>query len=135
MKSTDISNTDFQFKQAEPVSNRVRMELDGNGMATSAWLSFSEQGSIEQQTAGDAWQLTPLSQEYTLLATEKPGVGLMDIGHFALSEDLSIPLTAEATQPGSYTLHVTDFEVPGDPALPDRPAHRGKHPSGERGPL
>ncbi len=108
VKSSNIGNTKFLFKEGR--QNRVRLELAGQGMVNSAWLNFSGNGSLDERTAGDAWQLSPMSADYALLATEKPGAGLMDIGHFPLlGDELVIPLVAEATRTGSYTLTVTDL--------------------------
>ena len=102
---------EFLFKQAP--RDVIRMELTGQGIRNSAWLSFSENGSIEQRVSGDAWQLEPMSSDYALLATKKQGIGLMDIAHFPASGDLEIPLITEVTRAGTYHLTVTDFEVHG----------------------
>ncbi len=93
----------------------VRLELRGNGMSNSAWLEFGSNGSFEK-TEYDAIQLTPLSQQYALLATEKSDEGLLDIGRFPEFMDESaagIPLHVSATQSGRYTLKVTNHEVSG----------------------
>lgn len=87
----------------------VRIEMSGRGMKNSTWLRFSQMGSLKENVEGDAWQLSPMSADYALLATEKPGAGLMDIGQFPLGEELEIPLHAEVTRTGSYTLNVTDL--------------------------
>ena len=111
VKSTEIGSTKFLFKETQ--NSRVRLELSGQGMANSAWLNFSGNGRKDVRTAGDAWQLNPMSVDYALLATEKPGTGLMDIGHFPLGEELEIPLHTEVTQSGKFTLSVTDLQTGG----------------------
>lgn len=111
IKSTNISDTEFLFKQGP--QQHIRLELTGNGMRNSAWLAFDNDGNPNQRTAGDAWQLEPMSADYTLLAAKKPGVGLMDIGHFPDSPELQIPLVATATRPGSYTLTLSDAAMSG----------------------
>jgi len=100
---------EFLFKQAP--RDVIRMKLAGQGMRNSAWISFSENGSIEQRVSGDAWQLEPMSSDYALLATKKQGVGLMDIAHFPANSELEIPLITEVTRAGTYHLTVTDLEL------------------------
>lgn len=90
----------------------VRLELQGNGMHNSAWLEFTADGSTEK-TGGDAWELQPLSEHYALLATQKEDGSLVDIGRYPQAAELEIPLITEATQAGSYTITVTDFEASG----------------------
>lgn len=90
----------------------VRLELEGNGMRNSAWLEFSPDGSTKK-TNGDAWELTPLSTNFALLATRKADASLVDIGRYPQSGEMEIPLVAKATWAGKYTLRVTDFESPG----------------------
>jgi hypothetical protein len=90
----------------------VRLELQGQGMRNSTWLEFSSDGSTEKIDA-DAWEVTPLSSNYAILATRKADGSLMDIGRYPQSSELEIPLVTEATQSGKYVLNVTDFEAPG----------------------
>ena len=111
IKSTNISATQFLFKQGP--QQHIRLELTGNGMRNSAWLAFNSDGSLAERTAGDAWQLEPMSADYALLATNKPGVGLMDIGHYPDRAELQIPLVATATRTGSYTLSVSEAAMSG----------------------
>ncbi|TVQ01053.1 MAG: hypothetical protein EA359_14765 [Balneolaceae bacterium] len=65
VKSSDTP-TDW-FKQAP--RDVIRLELAGQGMSNSAWLSFSQSGTTDQRISGDAWQLEPMSSDYALLAT------------------------------------------------------------------
>ena len=101
-------NPKFLFKQAP--NDNIRMELAGQGMRNSTWLSFSTDGTTDQRTSGDAWQLEPMSADYALLATEKKA-GLMDIGHYPLGTELNIPLVTDVTRKGIYTLTVTDIDL------------------------
>lgn len=111
----DIKTSDapvFQFREA-PQRDVVRLELAGEEVSTSAWLEFSPNGTLEGRTDGDTWQLTPMSANYTLLASRKGEEDLFDIGHFPLpggEEPLSIPLEHEVSGEGDYTLKVTDME-------------------------
>ncbi len=112
--SNDIktsANPKFLFKQT--ARNLLRLELAGEGMRNSAWLSFSGNGSSTERVGGDAWQLDPMSVDYALLASEKQGVGLLDIGHYPIDENLIIPLVALATRPGTYRISVTRQELNG----------------------
>ncbi|WP_234572360.1 DUF4347 domain-containing protein [Rhodohalobacter sp. 614A] len=99
-------------KQDEQPSPFVRLELQGNGMKNSAWLEFASEGSTDK-TDGDAWELTPLSENYAMLATKKDNGSLVDIGRYPQDGELNISLMTEATQPGSYAITVTDIEAPG----------------------
>ncbi len=86
----------------------IRLQLDGEGLKNSAWITFSEKGN-KNLVRGDALQLTPFSQDYALLATDKEGV-MLDIGIFpTLNDELAVPLMIETTRGGSYTISATDF--------------------------
>lgn len=89
----------------------VRLELQGQGMRNSAWLELSPDGA-DEHTAGDAWELTPLSEHYASLATRKPDGSLLDIARYAFG-DLQIPLVTDATRPGAYQLTITDATATG----------------------
>ena len=108
VKSSDFP--EFLFK-THPESF-IRIELTGESMRNSAWLTFNDNGSIENRVSGDAWQLQPLSTDYALIATKKEA-GLMDIGNFPYGNKLTIPVIAEVTRSGAYQITVTDCELYG----------------------
>ena len=91
--------------------NSLRLELNGEMLRSSAWIHFSEAGSIEQ-SPGDAFQLQPLSEHFSILASDKSG-SLLDIGHYPVPDhDFILPLAIETTRPGVYTLTATDILFP-----------------------
>ncbi|MEX0721678.1 MAG: T9SS type A sorting domain-containing protein [Balneolaceae bacterium] len=96
----------------------VRLQLEGSGLRNSAWLQFSENGSISEKVRGDAVELESLNGEFALLAAVKYENALMDISHLPIAGDeYSIPLSIQATTGGTFTLSATDFEIPGDVEL------------------
>ncbi|REL33810.1 T9SS C-terminal target domain-containing protein [Rhodohalobacter sp. SW132] len=96
------------FLGKQPERDVIRLELSGQGMSNSAWMVFSEGGSLEQ-TKGDAHQLQPLSADHTLLAGKKTG-GLFDISMLPRpGSDFELPLEVDATLPGTYTLRTTEI--------------------------
>ncbi len=104
----------FMGKQA--TRQVVRLELSGQGLRNSAWMSFRDNGAFEK-TYGDAWQLMPLSTDYAMLAVNKAGE-LFDIS--VLPEpgaDFELPLHVEATRGGTFSLSVTDWEISFDQTL------------------
>ncbi|MCH8568728.1 MAG: T9SS type A sorting domain-containing protein [Balneolales bacterium] len=101
------------FHNRPVASGLIRMELAGEGLRNSTWININSEGSLEEKTYGDTWQLTPLAVDYALLATEKPGTGLLDIGNFPAGDELEIPLHAHVTRPGTYTISVTDYDASG----------------------
>jgi hypothetical protein len=107
----DKTSTSTTFLGKEQEIPFVRLELQGEGMRNSAWLELSPDGA-DEHTAGDAWELTPLSEHYASLATRKPDGSLLDIARYAPG-DLQIPLVTEATRPGAYQLTVTEATATG----------------------
>ncbi len=108
--------TGGNFMGKETSRSLVRLELNGEGMSNSVWLSFSENGSMGQ-VYGDAHQLQPLSSNYALLAAQKND-GLFDISVIPTPDSsFELPLETEATLPGSYTLRVTDYTASFDEIL------------------
>ena len=108
VKSEAPGNTVQMFKEVE--EKRLRLELAGEGFNTSVWVRLSEGGSLSDFVPGDAWQLESMSDEYAVLAVQKSDGSLFDIGHFTADMDLRIPLKAEATRGGHFTIAVTDME-------------------------
>ncbi|MCC5906711.1 MAG: T9SS type A sorting domain-containing protein [Balneolaceae bacterium] len=101
---------DAEFYGKENYREFVRLELEGEGLKNSAWLTFSEQGK-SSLIRGDALQLTPFSENYAMLATGKNGI-MLDTGIFpATYNELEIPVILETTKPGSYTISATDFNL------------------------
>jgi len=97
----------------EPLA--VRMQIEGNDLANSTWLSFTENGSLSERVRGDALKLESLSDTFVQLGTTKPGLQtLLDINHLplAMEETVEIPLDINSTVSGSFTLSATDFRVP-----------------------
>jgi hypothetical protein len=110
VKSADLS-TDFYFKQER--QNKIRLELNGEGLSDAAWITFSHSGKKDRRSIGDAWQLDPISENYALLASHKSDGFLFDIADFPVnsSDIYSIPVLAEASTSGTYTLTVSDIEL------------------------
>jgi hypothetical protein len=100
----------FHGKDASP--SAVRMELRGDGFFNSAWVAFNDEGALEL-TYNDTYELMPLSMEYALFGTEKAGKAV-DVGHYPVSdfEEYIIPVVAEASRAGNFTINVTDFSLP-----------------------
>ncbi len=112
--SAKTTGGSFYGKQAP--ADVIRLELSGQGMNSSAWLSFREKGSFDE-VAGDAHKLDPLSQHFALLAGIKNG-NPYDISILTIpEEDFAFPISAEATIGGTYTLSVTNWDVTFDEAL------------------
>ena len=117
-EQNDKTTTATTFLGKEKEIPFVRLELQGQGMRNSAWLELAAGGSTEK-TDGDAWELTPLSTNYALLATQKADGSLVDIGRYPQDGKLEVPLVTEATRPGSYVLSVTDATATGTLYLND----------------
>ncbi|WP_234571835.1 T9SS type A sorting domain-containing protein [Rhodohalobacter sp. 614A] len=111
---TEASQTtggQFYGKEKE-LQNFVRLELKGEAGYNSAWIRFSSEGA-NKQIYGDALELQPYSENYTLLGTRKNDGTLLDIAQFSLPEpSTEIPLAVEATIPGTYHLSATDIDLP-----------------------
>ncbi|MCC5942508.1 MAG: T9SS type A sorting domain-containing protein [Balneolaceae bacterium] len=113
---SDASRTEdgvFYGKEKER-RDFVRLELRGEGVYNSAWIRFSDEGSFDQ-VYGDALQLYPFQEEYAVLSSEKPEYGLLDIGHYPLpnhEEEVKIPLYADVSVSGSFTISATDLDLP-----------------------
>ena len=103
-------------QSAQTQADVIRLELTGQGMRSSAWLSFREHGSLDQ-VPGDAHKLAPLSQHYALLSGAKNG-SPYDISILPVpKEDFEFPVCAAATIGGRYTLAVTEMDVAFDRTL------------------
>jgi len=109
----DTSATEGSFfgKAVKADPEFIRLYLSGNGMGSSMWLQFSEDGSIAEIVKGDANKLQPLSTDYALMAVNKNG-NLMDIAHLPVdNESFTIPLNIETTKSGTFNLIASDFQL------------------------
>lgn len=117
IEETDKSgSTNLRGKSITEKPLLVRLELKGEGMKNSVWLSFSESGSTNERVRGDVLELASLSDTYLQLATTKTnGTNLLDINHLPdkLSKIIEIPLMINSTNNGDYTLKAVDFNIPG----------------------
>lgn len=104
-----VTTGDF-FLGKERKSDKLSLQLGGEGMSNTAWLAFSGSGSVSF-TLGDAHQLEPLSGHYCLIAFSK-GEKLLDIGHFPFSaEKFDIPVVVDATIAGDYSIKLNHYSV------------------------
>ena len=104
-------NGTFYGKQesSEKRSDFVRLELNGETLYSSAWISFPDIGSPER-VKGDAYKLYPYTEDYALLASVK-GDELFDIGQFPDQQSQQIPLHVEVTRSEEFTLTATDMKL------------------------
>lgn len=109
-ESAKTTGSNFFGKQADQ-PDFVRLEIEGEELYSSMWLEFTGSGSITN-TNGDVIQLMPFEENYAILSSIKEG-SLYDIGRYpSLYEEVDIPVVAQVTRPGSYTLRATDMEIP-----------------------
>ncbi|MDZ7721008.1 MAG: T9SS type A sorting domain-containing protein [Balneolaceae bacterium] len=101
----------FYGKSADEQLQSIRLEVEGEGLLNSAWISFPSDGS-NHRIKGDAYELTPFSEHYAMLSTRK-GDELFDIGQFPYNEETTIPLNLETTLPGTYKLKITESNLIG----------------------
>lgn len=112
-ESSKTTGGEFYGKQKQPL-HFIRMEVQGESLYNSMWIRFSADGSFGN-TQGDAIQLMPFENNYATLSTRKNNGDLMDIGHFPIpgqDEEYSIPLQANITKTGTYTISATDLNIP-----------------------
>jgi len=109
--TTDTQGTFYRKEQENKPNNVVRLEVNGQSLSNSMWLSFSDLSTMDRQV-NDALELTPLTDRYTLMSTKKSDGVLLTIGQFPVpDENFEIPVSIETTDPGSYTLEATDFNL------------------------
>lgn len=101
----------FYGKETAPYA--VRLQLDGEAISASKWLSFTGDAEIGHDNS-DALQFQPLSLEYSLLASKLTDGTLLDINNLPvdLQETVRFPLIVESTQSGTHTLRVTELNLP-----------------------
>gem|GEM_PF-3100533 len=89
----------------------LRLEIEGEELTSSMWLEFAETGSFTK-TTGDVIQLMSFESEYSVLSSLKEGQ-MYDIGRFPSARgELEIPVIAEVTRAGTYTIRATDMMLP-----------------------
>ena len=89
----------------------IRLEIEGEELTSSMWLEFSEAGSFTK-TTGDVIQLMSFESDYSVLSSLKEGQ-MYDIGRFPSAHgELQIPVIAEVTRAGTYTIRATDMMLP-----------------------
>lgn len=93
--------------------NYLRLQLGNEELQSSAWVRFSEEGS-RQFGPLDGLKLAPLSGEYVNLATLSSDGKLLDLQHVPMPDDnpVKIDIVTDATASGTYTLTVSDVQVP-----------------------
>lgn len=101
----------FYGKETAPYA--VRLQLDGEAISASKWLSFTGDAEVGRDNS-DALQFQPLSLEYSLLASKLTDGTLLDINNLPvdLQETVRFPLIVESTQSGTHTLRVTELNLP-----------------------
>ncbi|NBC05555.1 MAG: T9SS type A sorting domain-containing protein [Bacteroidetes bacterium] len=109
--SGSVNEWKFYGKSSEEQVQNIRLEVEGEGLLNSAWISFPSDGS-NNRIKGDAYELTPFSEHYAMLSTRK-GDELFDIGQFPYNEETIIPLNLETTLPGRYKLKITESNLIG----------------------
>ncbi|MCH8569670.1 MAG: starch-binding protein [Balneolales bacterium] len=89
----------------------VKLSLNYGENATSAWIKFSENGSMSF-TSSDAERLAPIGHKFMTIATAKPDGSILSIADFPSHEQqLEIPLHVESTFSGTFTLTAPQFNV------------------------
>ncbi len=102
------SGGSFLGKEVQP-DPFVRVSIAGDGVQSSSYLQFGSEGSLEERSPGDAYELQPLSAGYVQVAFPKSGE-LYDIANIGIpEEEVTVPLHVEASMGGKYTLTATDF--------------------------
>ncbi|NBC64043.1 MAG: tandem-95 repeat protein [Bacteroidetes bacterium] len=104
----------------------VRLEIEGEELYSSMWLEFAEAGYFTK-TTGDVIQLQPFESDYSVLSSLKEGQ-MYDIGRFpSAHEELQIPVIAEVTRAGTYTIRATDMMLPAEAELYLHDLQTGEH--------
>jgi hypothetical protein len=115
-KVPDENGTFYGKQKSSPEVDFLRLELEGEDLKTSAWVAFTEDGSIDGYTYGDALQLEPYAGDFAVLASQKLDESLLDIGVFPHPSentgDIEIPLYIETTKAGEFTLRASDLNLP-----------------------
>jgi uncharacterized protein (TIGR02145 family) len=113
MVADDTTSTagTFRGKESSNQDPLIRLQLDGATMSSSMWMRFSETGTLESTTKGDALKFESMNPAYAMLAAVK-GQTALDIAHLPLgSAEYSIPVQIRATETGTYTLRLTRSDL------------------------
>ncbi len=109
-EASKSSNGSFLGKAIEE-PQKIRFEVEGNGLSNSAFLQFGINGSSTEKVIGDAEELTSLSSSFAQLSFSKAD-GLFDIANIGNpTEEVTIPLDFTSSTGGIFTLSATDFDV------------------------
>jgi len=109
-EASKSSNGSFLGKAVEE-PQKIRFEVEGNGLSNSAFLQFGINGSPTEKVIGDAEELTSLSSSFAQLSFAKAD-GLFDIANIGNpTEEVTIPLDFTSSTGGVFTLSATDFDV------------------------
>ncbi|MBR9918281.1 hypothetical protein GYB29_11525, partial [bacterium] len=109
-EASKSSNGSFLGKAVEE-PQKIRFEVEGNGLSNSAFLQFGINGSPTEKVIGDAEELTSLSSSFAQLSFAKAD-GLFDIANIGNpTEEVTIPLDFTSSTGGFFTLSATDFDV------------------------
>ena len=109
-EASKSSNGSFLGKAVEE-PQKIRFEVEGNGLSNSAFLQFGINGSSTEKVIGDAEELTSLSSSFAQLSFAKAD-GLFDIANIGNpTEEVTIPLDFTSSTGGIFTLSATDFDV------------------------
>jgi hypothetical protein len=109
--TTNTQGTFYRKDQENEINNVVRLEVNGESLSNYMWLTFSDYSTMDRQP-NDALELTPLTDRFTLMSTQKNDGVLLTIGQFPIpDEKFEIPVTIETTDPGNYTVQATDLNL------------------------
>ena len=103
----------FYGKTSKSTIPHLRLEVAAAEVVNSAWIQFSENGSVADVVHGDALELHPLASKYALLGFLK-GDEVLDIAHLHHEREVTLPIEFTTTEGGTFTLQATDFEIPED---------------------
>ena len=103
----------FYGKTSKSTISHLRLEVAAAEVVNSAWIQFSENGSVADVVHGDALELHPLASKYALLGFLK-GDEVLDIAHLHHEQEVTLPIEFTTTEGGTFTLQATDFEIPED---------------------
>ena len=112
IRQSETANASFFGKTRDP-SHVLQLSLEGQGLKSTTWLRFSEDGLMGFDNS-DARKLTPLSANHAVLATKSDDI-LLNMNHLPLLEEqISLPLIAETTKSGEFTLSALQYAFPND---------------------
>ncbi|MCH8494820.1 MAG: T9SS type A sorting domain-containing protein [Balneolales bacterium] len=111
-ESALANSTTFRGKEQDESPLTAGFELRGQGLYSTTWLQFSDNGNpgLDQW---DAFKLYPFASQYALMQTYSvDGTGL-EINHLPVpSGRTEIPLDMLVTRSGTFTFTVSDWQLP-----------------------